>query len=85
MFTQAEFNPRRRTVCYAWIARVGGAGGLWMRPSRLVRFSSSGEYAWDGGHGRISWPEQIFGICNLQLLNDARGNVGQLELSVLPE
>ena len=65
MFTQAGFNPRRRVICHGFIARIGANGAPWMRPSRLVRFES-GEYAWDGGRGRISWPEQLFGICSLR-------------------
>lgn len=61
MFTQAEFNPRRRVVCYAFISRYSnyGRGGFYRRPSRLVRFVESGEFAWDGGAGRISWPERV--------------------------
>jgi len=65
MFTQADFNPRRRIVCFALVSRYSnfGRGGFYRRPSRLVRFKC-GEFAWDGGRGRISWPEKIY-VCNL--------------------
>ncbi len=65
MFTQAEFNPRRRLVCYALVSRYSnyGRGGFYRRPSRLVRFVC-GDLAWDGGAGRISWPDKIL-ICNV--------------------
>lgn len=60
MFTQAEFNPRQRLVCRALISRYShlGRGGFYRRPSRLVRFAC-GDWAWDGGRGRVSWPEQV--------------------------
>lgn len=64
MFTQAEFNPRRSFVCYGFIMR---RGWTWFRASRMVRFAS-GEYAWDGGHGRITWPEQVTFIGNVSAI-----------------
>lgn len=79
MFAQAGFNPRRTFVCYAYIMRPEWFPRF--RPSRLVRFAS-GEYAWDGGHGRISWPEQVRYIgCFRGLLPD---RLGALEYSELP-
>lgn len=79
MFTQAGFNKRRRTVCYGFIMRHEWS---WFRASRMVRFAS-GELAWDGGHGRISWPEQVALIGNLRAIQ-LPADIGRLEYSRLP-
>lgn len=55
MFTKAGFDRRCRAICRAWI---GHRGAGWVRPSTLVRFRKSGEFAW-WGPGGISWPEHI--------------------------
>lgn len=55
MFTRAGFNRRRCSICTAWIGHLALS---WVRPSTLVLFVESGEFAWEGRDG-FSWPGHV--------------------------
>jgi len=81
MFIRAGFNRRFRPICEAWI---GHAGAGWVRPSILVRFVPSGEYAWLG-RGGISWPEHVIIFSLREVLGSIAEPRGGFPSSRLPE
>lgn len=82
MFTRAGFDRRFVPICRAWI---GHRGAGWVRPSTLVRFKRSGEYAWFG-RGGVSWPEHCT-VFSLRAVMPADLQESRLQLpsSRLPE
>jgi hypothetical protein len=81
MFTRAGFDRRCRAVCIAW---VGHRGAGWVRPSTLVRFRKSGEFAW-WGRGGISWPEHVIVFSLREVLGSLAEHRGGFPRSKLPE
>jgi hypothetical protein len=81
MFTRAGFSRRRRSICRAWI---GHRAGGWIRPSTLVRFVESGEFAWEG-RGGISWPEHVIVFTLREVLGSLAESRASFPSSKLPE
>ena len=66
MFTQAGLNADNALVARAAIQRLGCD---WKREARLVRFEPSGDFAWVGQYGQISWAERVLVVELTKLFN----------------